>query len=61
MLVKPRALPSNAHIAILAASGPSELANIEQGALELLKRGHRVTYAENIAHRHQGYLAGTDD
>jgi muramoyltetrapeptide carboxypeptidase len=61
MLIRPRALPSNAHIAVLAASGPSELANIEQGALQLRKRGHRVTFAENIAHRYRGYLAGTDD
>ena len=61
MLTKPRALPPNAHIAILAASGPSELGNILEGARAIERRGHRVTLADNIARRHRGYLAGTDD
>jgi muramoyltetrapeptide carboxypeptidase len=61
MLTKPRALPPAAHIAILAASGPSERIRIEEGARALEQRGHRVTIAANIDRRHRGYLAGTDD
>jgi muramoyltetrapeptide carboxypeptidase len=61
MLTKPRALPSNARIAILAASSPSDLENILEGARAIERRGHQVTLADNIAHRHRGYLAGTDD
>jgi len=61
MLTKPRAIPSNAHIAVLAASGPSPLENIVEGARAIERLGHRVTLAGNIAHRHHGYLAGSDD
>src|ERR1043165_380612 len=60
MLAKPRRIPSNAHIAILAASGPSPLENILEGARAIERRGHRVTLADNIAHRSGGYLAGSD-
>ncbi len=58
---RPRALPPSAHIAVLAASGPSDRARIEMGARAIEQRGHRVTIAGNIDHRHRGYLAGTDD
>lgn len=61
MLTKPRALPERAHIAVLAASGPSNLDNILEGARAIERRGHRVSLAENIDHRHRGYLAGTDE
>lgn len=61
MLIPPRALPENAHIAILAASGPSDLARIESGAKFIERRGHRVTLANNIDHRYGGYLAGSDE
>ncbi|HVE72458.1 MAG TPA: LD-carboxypeptidase [Thermoanaerobaculia bacterium] len=61
MLIKPRALPERAHIAVLAASGPAPLDNILQGARAIESRGHRVTLAGNIAHRHRHYLAGSDD
>jgi len=61
VLTKPRALPQNAHIAVLAASSPSERARIEYAARRIEARGHRVTLANNIDHRHRGYLAGTDD
>jgi muramoyltetrapeptide carboxypeptidase len=61
MLTKPRALPPSAHIAVLAPSSPSELARIETAARRIEARGHRVTLAGNIDHRHRGYLAGTDD
>lgn len=61
MLIKPRALPAKAHIAVLAASGPASLENIREGARAIERRGHRVTLAENIAHVHRGYLAGSDD
>ncbi|HEX8618491.1 MAG TPA: LD-carboxypeptidase [Thermoanaerobaculia bacterium] len=61
-LQKPRALPkTNAHIAILAASGPSERARIEEGARAIERHGHRVTIAANIDRRYRGYLAGDDD
>jgi muramoyltetrapeptide carboxypeptidase len=61
MLTPPRALPPNAHIAILAASGPSDRARILAGAKAIERHGHRVTLAENIDHRYQGYLAGSDE
>ena len=61
MLTKPRALRAHSHIAVLAASGPSKLENILEGARAIESRGHRVTLADNIAHRHRGYLAGSDD
>ncbi|MDQ3282478.1 MAG: LD-carboxypeptidase [Acidobacteriota bacterium] len=61
MLTKPRALPNSAHIIVLAASGPSERARIEEGARVIERRGHRVTIAGNIDHRYRGYLAGDDD
>ena len=61
MLIAPRALPSNAHIAVLAPAGPSDRARIEEGVRAIAARGHRLTIASNIDHRHRGYLAGTDD
>jgi muramoyltetrapeptide carboxypeptidase len=61
MLQPPRRLPEHAHIAILAASGPSDRARILEGAKGIERRGHRVTLAGNIDHRYQGYLAGSDD
>ena len=61
MLTKPRALPPNAHIAVLAASSPSTLDRIDVAARALESRGHRVTLAFNIGLRHRNYLAGTDD
>lgn len=60
MLTKPRALPPNAHIAVLAASGPSDVARIEEAARRLEARGMRVTLASNIGERHRQYLAGDD-
>jgi muramoyltetrapeptide carboxypeptidase len=60
MLTKPRALPPAAHIAVLASSGPSERARIVEAAKGIERRGHRVTLAGNIDHRHRGYLAGDD-
>jgi muramoyltetrapeptide carboxypeptidase len=61
VLIRPRALPHRAHIAVLAGSGPSERSRIEQAARRIEARGHRVTIAGNIDHRHRSYLAGTDD
>ncbi len=61
MLTRPRALPNNAHIAVLASSSPSELPRIQTAARHLEQLGHRVTLAPNIAQRHRGYLAGSDD
>ena len=60
-LVRPRALPDRAAIAVLAASGPSEVSRIEDAARVIERRGHRVTLAPNIGLRHRGYLAGSDD
>jgi muramoyltetrapeptide carboxypeptidase len=61
MLTRPRALPPTSHVAILAASGPSEMDRIAIGVRWLEKRGMRVTLAPNIATRHRDYLAGDDD
>ena len=61
MLVRPRALPPNANIAVLAASGPSDVVRIEEAAHVIESRGHRVTLARNIGARHRGYLAGDDE
>ncbi len=61
MLAKPRALPRNAHIAVLASSGPSERLRILEAAQDLEQQGHRVTIASNIDHRYRHYLAGSDD
>src|SRR5262249_35673174 len=61
VLVKPRALPNNPHIAVLPISSPSEIERIAQAKKNLEARGARVTIADNFAHRHRDYLAGTDD
>jgi len=60
MLRKPRPIHTTSHIAVLAASSPSELPRIELAANRLRERGLRVTLAPNIAHRDR-YLAGGDD
>lgn len=60
MLRKPRPLVKSSHVAVLAASSPSELPRIEVAADRLRERGLRVTLAPNIAHRDR-YLAGGDD
>src|SRR5260370_14714529 len=59
--LKPRAITRSAHIAVLAISSPSESDRILEAKCNLESRGARITLAENIAHRHHGYLAGTDD
>jgi len=61
MLIPPRALRRNGHVVVLAISSPSEMARIEAGVRTLESRGLRVTLANNIDHRHRGYLAGNDD
>src|SRR5438477_954513 len=61
VLIKPRAITQNAHIAVLAISSPSERDRIETAKQHLEARGARVTIAGNIAHSHRGYLAGSDD
>jgi muramoyltetrapeptide carboxypeptidase len=61
MLTRPRPLPRNGHVAVLALSSPSDLARIRVGVQHLEQYGLRVTLAENIDHRHRGYLAGNDD
>ena len=61
MLIPPRALQRNGHVAVLAISSPSEMPRIEAGVRTLESRGLRVTLASNIDHRHRGYLAGDDD
>jgi muramoyltetrapeptide carboxypeptidase len=60
-LTRPRALPNNPRIAVLAISSPSEATRIEEAKLRLEARGARVTIADNIAYSHRGYLAGSDD
>ena len=61
VLIKPRAINRNSHVAVLAISSPSQPERIQQGVENLKARGLRVTLADNIAHSHRGYLAGTDD
>ena len=61
MLIKPRALTRNSHVAILAGSSPSDLPRIRHAAQHLESIGLRVTLAANIDHRHRNYLAGSDD
>lgn len=61
MLTVPRALPANAHIAVLAASSASEMPRIREAAAAIERRGHRLTFAANIDHRYRGFLAGPDD
>ena len=60
MLRKPRPLYQTSHVAVLAASSPSEISRIEIAADRLRARGMRVTLAPNIAQRDR-YLAGGDD
>src|SRR6266508_6133891 len=60
-LIRPRALPSNPRVAVLAISSPSESERIQEAKQRLEARGARVTIASNIAHSHRGYLAGSDD
>jgi len=60
-LARPRAMTRNAHVAILAASGPTDLERIARATKNLESRGLRVTLADNIGHRHRSYLAGPDD
>ena len=60
MLRKPKPLLRTSHVAVLAASSPSELTRIERAAEHLCSRGLRITLAPNIAHRDR-YLAGGDD
>src|SRR5207302_7213101 len=60
-LTKPRAITPNSRIAVLAISSPSEPERIQQAKANLEARGLRVTVADNIAHSHRGYLAGSDD
>lgn len=61
MLKRPRAITRSSHIAVLAASSPSEMPRIEEARRHLEAQGLRVTLAANIDHHHRGYLAGTDE
>lgn len=60
-LILPRAISRTAHVAVLAASSPSELPRIEEAKKHLESMGVRVTLADNLGHHHRGYLAGSDD
>jgi muramoyltetrapeptide carboxypeptidase len=60
-LTLPRAIAPGAHIAVLAASGPSERERIEAAARGIEARGFRVSIASNVGQRHRGYLAGADE
>lgn len=60
-LILPRALTRAAHVAVLAASSPSDLPRIGEGKRHLEAMGVRVTLADNLGHHHRGYLAGSDD
>jgi muramoyltetrapeptide carboxypeptidase len=60
-LTAPRALSRDGHVIVLAASSPSDLGRIRDGARRLEQRGLRVTLAGNIDASHRGYLAGADE
>lgn len=62
MLTPPRAIKPGAHIAVCAASSPSERPRIELAARAIEQRGFRITLADNIDHfdPRAGYLAGSD-
>ena len=60
-LIQPKAISRTSHLAVLAASGPSEMPRILDGVRHLEQRGLRITLAPNIGLRHRGYLAGHDD
>lgn len=61
MLIFPRPLPPNGHIAVCAISGPSNLERVRAGAARLEQRGYRVSLAPNIDRVYRDYLAGPDD
>jgi muramoyltetrapeptide carboxypeptidase len=61
MLLAPKALPKNGHIAVCAISGFSNFERVRAGAKRLEQRGYRVSFARNIDHLVRGYLAGSDD
>lgn len=61
MLIFPRPLPPNGHIAVCAISGPSNLERVRAGAVRLEQRGYRVSLAPNIDRVYRDYLAGPDD
>jgi len=61
VLTRPRSLTRNGHVAVLAASSPSELPRIQEAKRHLESRGLRVTLADNLGHRYRGYLAGSDE
>lgn len=58
--IKPRALPEQATIAVVApASPPQTRSEIEQATAYFESHGHRVLFGPNARNVH-GYLAGTD-
>jgi len=62
VLTKPHPIKKTSHLAVLAASSPSELGRIGEAVEKLRARGLRITLAPNIgAHGAHGYLAGDDD
>ncbi len=60
-MILPTAVPQAPKILVMAPSSSSDLPRIEQAKQNLERMGLNVTLAPNIAHRHQTYLAGTDD
>jgi muramoyltetrapeptide carboxypeptidase len=59
-LLRPRSINRKSHVAVLAASSPSEMPRIEEAARHVEEMGLRVTLADNLGHHHRGYLAGSD-
>jgi muramoyltetrapeptide carboxypeptidase len=57
----PRGISRTSHVAVLAASSPSERLRIEEAARSLEARGMTVTLFPNVDHQYRGYLAGSDD
>jgi muramoyltetrapeptide carboxypeptidase len=62
MLTRPRSLHPGDHIAVLAASSPSDFERVREAGAKLEARGFRVSFGSNIdSGFKQGYLAGSDE
>jgi muramoyltetrapeptide carboxypeptidase len=59
-LIRPKPLPRDGHVIVLAISSASERQRIEVAARNLERYGLRVTLAPNIDARFHDYLAGDD-
>ena len=59
--LKPAALKPGDTIAFIAPAGPAEEAPFLAYKAQLEKAGYKIVVAENLGHRKQAFLGGTDD